>query len=77
LNNALLFYSDYAASPIYEEIATFGSAFQDSTLVLCIADVSEMPTIESNLSEFHIVRRGEKLLLLSNKVLDASGVKIW
>jgi hypothetical protein len=77
LNNALLFYSDYAASPTYEKTAELAQAFQDSTPVLCVADVADLAELQSSLNELHVMRRGERILLLSNRVLDASGVKIW
>jgi 4-amino-4-deoxy-L-arabinose transferase-like glycosyltransferase len=77
LNNALLFYSDYAAFPIYEKTTELAQAFQDSTPVLCIAKVPDMAELESSLNELYVIRRGEKIILLSNRALDASGVKIW
>jgi len=77
LNNALLFYSDVAASPILQDYGDFSKAFDDTSLVLCVLSVSEVDQVLQNTSEIHVVKKTDELATISNRSLDVSEVKTW
>ena len=77
LNNALLFYSDYAASPIFHTFDEVSKAFEDSSLMLCIVSSSEFDSIAATVRGIHIIRKTEELALISNKELESSQIEPW
>jgi 4-amino-4-deoxy-L-arabinose transferase-like glycosyltransferase len=77
LNFSLLFYSDYAASPVFRDYSKLSDALADSALVLCLLKTSELEGALQNINGIHVVRRTDKLALVSNQAVDISAVKTW
>ena len=70
VNNALLFYSDRSAQPVYETLQGLTAAMQDTAFTLCVVP----PGGEATLRAQMIVKRTATLLLVSNRPYDVSGV---
>jgi len=77
LNNALLFYSDHAASPIFQEYSELSNALADSSIILCILNLSELDGVVQNIRNISVIRKTSRLALISNHPLDSSGIKTW
>src|ERR1041385_795267 len=75
LNNALLFYSDHAASPSYHKPEEISRALETSETVLCVVSVSDYDEIAQNVHGFHIIKKTDEIILISNKPLDTSNLK--
>ena len=75
LNNALLFYSDHAASPSYHKPEEISSALETSDTVLCVVSVSDYDEIVQNVHGFHVIKKTDEIILISNKPLDTSDIK--
>lgn len=77
LNNALMFYSDYAAEPIYRDVSSINQAFASADTVLALIDNAVLFSIGPSLSHYEIVRKCEGMSLISNHTLNISGIKTW
>jgi 4-amino-4-deoxy-L-arabinose transferase-like glycosyltransferase len=74
LNNALLFFSDHAADPIYGNVGEVGKVFAAPGTVLCVVHQGDMPEIRKGLGEWYPVKVTEDMVLISNQRLDATAV---
>ncbi|HEV8537543.1 MAG TPA: glycosyltransferase family 39 protein [Bacteroidota bacterium] len=74
LNNALLFYSDYGANPIFEDMRSLSAAFAEDTLVLCVMSPSDLEEAASSVKSFHVLRRTNEMALAANRELNAGEV---
>ena len=77
LNNVLLFYSDRAAFPIYEGYPELAQALGEPALVLCIVDRSDLETVVESVPGIYVLRKTDRLALISNQPLDTTDVRIW
>jgi len=77
LNFSLLFYSDYVASPVYQDYSELSHALADSVLVFCVLKTPELEGALQNIDGIHLVRRTDKLALVSNQAVDISAVRTW
>ncbi len=77
LNNALLFYSDHTAEPLYQTVGDVNGIFKSSSLVLCVAHKGDLPEIQKTIGEWYPVKYGEDMILISNRPLDIHDVRTW
>jgi 4-amino-4-deoxy-L-arabinose transferase-like glycosyltransferase len=77
LNNALLFFSDHAAEPLFAGAGDVGKAFDTRDLVLCVAHRGDIPDLDAGVKEWHPVKYAEDRILIANQKLDTSAVKTW
>jgi hypothetical protein len=75
LNNALLFFSDYAAQPLYQDVESVVKEFGVKEPVLCVAHKGDLPEVQKAAREWYPVKYGEDLILISNQRLDVSDVQ--
>jgi 4-amino-4-deoxy-L-arabinose transferase-like glycosyltransferase len=66
VNNALLFYSDYPARPVFSDPAGLRSAMEDTTPVLCILYTRNVDGILPNLPGASVLMKTDGLTLLTN-----------
>ncbi len=76
LNNALLFYSDHAASPIFQDQPAVQRAFGDTATVVCVLHSSDVDEFLRNVRPAFVLRKTEDLTLVADKPMDVSGVSI-
>jgi len=74
LNNALLFFSDHAAQPLYPQVDQVAKEFESPKPVLCVAHQGDMADIKKGIKEWYPVKVTDDLVLISNQRLDASDV---
>ncbi|HEY5040322.1 MAG TPA: hypothetical protein VIJ93_14755, partial [bacterium] len=74
LNNALLFFSDHAANPLYSNAAEMAPDFSSKGLVLCVAHHSDLQDLQT-LKGWYPVKYGEDMILIANQKLDTADVK--
>ena len=77
LNNALLFFSDYAAQPLYQDVESVAKELGAKEPVLCVAHKGDFSEVQKVAREWYPVKYGEDLILISNQKLDAADVKTW
>jgi hypothetical protein len=77
LNNALLFFSDHAAHPLYDKTEEVSKAFNGQDLVLCLAHRDDIPDLNTAVKEWHPVKYAKNRILIANQKLDTSGVRTW
>ena len=77
LNNALLFYSDYAALPLFQEYQELSKAMNTRDTVLCLISTDVVTELTHALPNISILRATQDLVLISNTHLDISSVKTW
>jgi 4-amino-4-deoxy-L-arabinose transferase-like glycosyltransferase len=70
LNNALLFYSDAAAYPLYQDYASLSAAFASDTLVLCILKSQDLNALDSNIFRLHVIKKTDELVLATNQAVS-------
>ena len=75
LNNALLFFSDYAAQPLYSNVDQVQKEFEAASLVVCVAHQGDLPELQKGLKEWYPVKVTDNMVLISNQKLDATAVK--
>jgi hypothetical protein len=75
LNNALLYYSDHAAEPLYSDVKEMAGEFQRDQTVLCVAHRGDLADIGKGISAWFPVKYADDLILISNRNLDASQVR--
>jgi 4-amino-4-deoxy-L-arabinose transferase-like glycosyltransferase len=75
LNNALLFFSDHAANPLYSNAGEMAPDFSSKGLVLCVAHHSDLEDLKT-LKGWYPVKYGEDMILIANQKLDTADVKI-
>jgi 4-amino-4-deoxy-L-arabinose transferase-like glycosyltransferase len=77
LNNALLFFSDHAAQPLYQDVADIQKEFSTNQTVLCVAHREDLDEIQKTVSVWYSVKYGDDLILISNQKLDVGDVQTW
>ena len=70
LNNALLFYSDHAASPIVHEFGELENELRNSDTILCVMNSSDLDSAMRVSQSIHLLQKTDELALVSNKQLD-------
>jgi 4-amino-4-deoxy-L-arabinose transferase-like glycosyltransferase len=75
LNNALLFFSDHAAEPLFTNPLDLAKAFDTKDLVICLAHRGDVPEIQKDVKEWYPVKYADDLILIANQKLDSSDVK--
>ncbi len=75
LNNAMLFFSDHAAEPLYDNADGVEKEFQDKAVVLCVVHRGDMDDVQKTVKQWYPVKYGEDFVLLSNQKLDTSDVR--
>jgi 4-amino-4-deoxy-L-arabinose transferase-like glycosyltransferase len=75
LNNALLFFSDHAAEPLYQDVPDVQKEFLAKQTVLCVAHREDLAEIQKAVTTWYPVKYGDDLILISNQKLDISGVQ--
>ena len=73
-NNALLFYSDHAADPIFQSYPELAQALDAPALVLCVLAVSELAGVEEDIPGVYVIRKADKLALIANRPVDGSEI---
>ncbi|HXL73323.1 MAG TPA: hypothetical protein VN963_06820, partial [bacterium] len=77
LNNAMLFFSDHAATPLYQDVADIQKEFSAAQTVLCVAHREDLTEIQKTVTAWYPVKYGDDLILISNRKLDVSDVQTW
>lgn len=77
LNNALLFYSDYAAAPSLKTYDELDSIFRRSDTVLVYIDNKELDSLKNHIATLSVVRKSPGKALIANTPLDISSVPVW
>jgi len=77
LNNALLFFSDHAAEPLYPNVVDIQKEFASPQLVLCVAHRGDLDEIQKTFPDWYPVKYGDDLILIANQRLDVSDVQTW
>lgn len=77
LNNALLFYSDHAAEPLYQNVVELAGELKSDKAVLCVAHRGDLREIGKAVPDWHPVKYADDLVLISNRNLDISQVRTW
>lgn len=77
LNNAMLFFSDHAAQPLYQDVADIQKEFLAKQTVLCVAHREDLAEIQKTVTAWYPVKYGDDLILISNQKLDVSDVQTW
>jgi hypothetical protein len=75
LNNALLFYSDHAADPLFSTAEQVAGELKKDHAVLCVAHRSDLAEIGRLFPAWHPVKFADNLVLISNRNLDLSQVQ--
>ncbi len=77
LNNALLFFSDHAAGPVFTDPAELKPLFGGKDLVLCLAHKGDLGEIGLKGIDWYPVKLGEDLILIANQSVNTATVKTW
>ena len=77
LNNAMLFFSDHAAEPLYQNVVDVQKEFLSQQIVLCVAHREDLAEIQNLVSVWYPVKYGQDLILISNQKLDVNDVQTW
>jgi len=77
LNNALLFFSDHVAQPLYCNVADIQKEFASAQPVLCVAHREDLAEIQKTIPLWYPVKYAGDLILISNQKLDTSDVQTW
>ncbi len=77
LNNALLFFSDHAAEPLYQDVADIQKEFLSNQTVLCVAHREDLAEIQKTVTAWYPVKYTDDLILISNQKLDVNDVQTW
>ena len=77
LNNTLLFFSDHAAEPLYQNVADIQKEFLSKQIVLCVAHRGDLAEIQKTVTTWYPVKYAEDLVLISNQKLDINDVPTW
>ncbi len=72
LNNALLFFSDHAAEPLYTNVSDVQKEFASPQTVLCVAHQGDLAEIQKSIPVWYPVKYGGDLILISNKNLEGN-----
>ena len=67
LNNALLFYSDYAGFPIYERYDSIAVRFHTDRRILCILEREHLEEVRAIVPGVRIVKETDGKILISNR----------
>ncbi len=76
-NNAMIFYSDRNVGPILQTPDELTERFRHPDTVLCLIGAGELQALSAANVQFVMTRNVEEFCLISNRVLDISGVKTW
>jgi len=77
LNNALLFFSDHAAEPLYQNVGDIQKEFSANQTVLCVAHREDLAEIQKTVTAWYPVIYTDDLILISNQKLDTNDVQTW
>lgn len=77
LNNAMLFFSDHAAEPLYQNVTDVQKEFLSPQIVLCVAHRGDLAEIQNLVPVWYPVKYGQDLILISNQKLDVNDVQTW
>jgi 4-amino-4-deoxy-L-arabinose transferase-like glycosyltransferase len=77
LNNPLLFYSDHAARPIYNNYHDLAAQFADSSSIICVVSAGQLDSVVAHLPKAYVLRRTEGASLIANRVFDVTNVRTW
>jgi 4-amino-4-deoxy-L-arabinose transferase-like glycosyltransferase len=75
LNNALLFFSDHAAEPLFTKAQDLKPLFDSKDLVLCVAHKEDVADLNKNLPTWVRVKDGEDLILIANQPVQTIDVQ--
>ncbi len=77
LNNALLFFSDHVAEPVYSQVADVQREFASTKPVLCIAHQADLNDLQGSLKGWYPIKYTGNLILISNQPLDTHDIQTW
>ncbi len=77
LNNALIFFSDHTAEPIFQNPAELKPFFQGKAPVLCVAHKGDLPELQSQGFPWFPVKYADDLILIANQAVDTRGAEQW
>lgn len=77
LNNALLFFSDHVAEPVYSDVQDVQREFDSKKPVLCIAHLADLDDLRKSLKGWYPVKYTGNLILISNQLLDTHDIQYW
>jgi 4-amino-4-deoxy-L-arabinose transferase-like glycosyltransferase len=77
LNNALLFYSDYSASPMLQNYDELRTLFANTDTVFCILSNSELDSLAKKDVPYSIIRKTDNLSLIANCPVQVYDVRSW
>ena len=73
----MIFYSDRNVGPILQTPGELTERFGHPDTVLCLISGEEQQALSAANVQFAVTRKVEEFYLISNRVLDISGVKTW
>jgi len=71
LNNSLLFYSDAAAFPLYDNTELLTNALESDSLVVCVVPNDALEEVKAKVINFHLVHTAGDLSIGTNKAIPA------
>jgi len=77
LNNALLFYSDYSASPILQHYEELRALFAKTDTVFCILSNSDRDSLGMKDVSYSMIRKTDNLSVISNYPIQVYDVRSW
>lgn len=77
LNNTLLFYSDYSASPMLQQYDELHMLFKSTDTVFCIMSNSDLDSLAMKGISYSIVRKSDNLSLIANQPVQSYDVRSW
>lgn len=75
LNNSMLFFSDHAAQPIYQEPTGVAKEFGSNVPVICVAHRGDLPELQRGAGQWYPLKYASDLILISNQKLDTSDIR--
>jgi 4-amino-4-deoxy-L-arabinose transferase-like glycosyltransferase len=77
LNNAMLFFSDHAAEPLYQNVADIQKEFAVVQPVLCVAHRVDLDELQKSGFGWYPVKYANDLILIANQKLDVNDIPTW
>jgi 4-amino-4-deoxy-L-arabinose transferase-like glycosyltransferase len=77
LNNSMLFFSDHAAEPLYQDVTDIQKEFSVEQPILCVAHRGDLAEIQSKVTTWYPVKYADDLVLISNQKLDVNDIQTW
>jgi 4-amino-4-deoxy-L-arabinose transferase-like glycosyltransferase len=72
LNNPLLFYSDHAARPIFQNMSDLREAFNSDEALVCVVKAEDLDSILREIPNTFVVKRTSGACLIANRHFDVS-----